>query len=90
MPPDLTHLPSTVPLVSTEGDETGTTSWQPATSEPGELYTVEGQIRGTGAFARGLKHRDPHGASYRRSMTRVALTVLGIGVAVALAAVLLL
>ena len=66
-----------------EGDETGTSDWQPATSEPGELYTYEGRIRGTGAFARGLKHRDPRGASYRRSMTLTAVSVIGIGIALA-------
>ena len=47
--------------------------WSPATSRPGEMYTVEGRIRATGALARGLKNRDPRGRAYRRSMQRVAL-----------------
>jgi hypothetical protein len=69
--------------VPNERDEPGT-DWQPATSEPGELYTYEGRIRGAGAFARGLKHRDARGASYRRSMTRTALSVIGFGLALAI------
>ena len=47
--------------------------WSPATSRPGEIFTVEGQIRATGTLARGLKNRDPRGRAYRRSMQRVAL-----------------
>ena len=35
--------------------------WQPATSEPGEVFTPEGQVASAGAFARGLKRRDPRG-----------------------------
>ena len=66
-----------------EPDEPST-NWQPATSEPGELYTIEGRIRGAGAFARGMKNRDPRVASYRRSMTRTALSVIGIGLALAI------
>jgi hypothetical protein len=65
------------------------TAWQPATSEPGELYTPEGRIRGVGAFASGLKHRNSRSREYRRSMARVAGTVLGIGVAIAVVAILL-
>ena len=64
-------------------------TWHPATSDPGELYTPEGRIRGVGAFASGLKHRDSRSKEYRRSMTRVALIVLGIGVAIAVVAILL-
>lgn len=61
--------------------------WQPATSKPGELYTVEGQIQSVGAFARGLHNRDPRASAYRRSMFRTALVVVAIGVAVVAAAV---
>ena len=50
--------------------------WQPATSRPGELYTVEGRIASVGAFARGITRRDPRGRSYRRSMVRSALWCL--------------
>ncbi len=64
-------------------------AWQPATSDPGELYTIEGRIRGVGAFASGLKHRDSRSKEYRRSMARVAVTVLGVGVAIAALAILL-
>jgi hypothetical protein len=73
--------PSSVRVVPHDGDDTS--DWQPATSEPGDLYTYEGRIRGAGAFARGLKHRDPRGAGYRRAMTRGALAVIGIGAGVA-------
>jgi hypothetical protein len=74
--------------VADQRDEPDST-WQPLTSEPGEIYTVEGRIRGVGAFASGLKHRSPRSSEYRHSMARVALTVLGIGVAVAAVAILL-
>jgi hypothetical protein len=63
--------------------------WQPATSAPGELFTIEGRIRAAGAFARGLQNRDARLAAYRRSMTRVAAVVLGIGGVIALIAALL-
>ena len=66
------------------------TDWQPATSEPGELFTIEGRIRAAGAFARGLQNRDPRLAAYRRSMMRVAAVVVGIGGVFALVAALLL
>lgn len=56
--------------------------WQPATSKPGELYTAEGQIRATGAFARGLVNRDRRLKAYRRSMRRTALMIVGLAVAV--------
>jgi hypothetical protein len=65
------------------------TDWQPATSEPGELFTVEGRIRGAGAFARGLQSRDRRLVGYRRSMWRVAAVVIGIGGLFALVAALL-
>jgi hypothetical protein len=66
------------------------TDWQPATSEPGELFTVQGEIRAAGAFARGLRNRDARLAPYRRSMVRVAAVVLGIGGMLALLAAVLL
>jgi hypothetical protein len=66
------------------------TDWQPATSEPGELFTVEGRIRAAGAFARGLQNRDRRLAAYRRSMARVAAVVIGIGGLLALVAAVLL
>ena len=61
--------------------------WQPATSEPGEVYTAEGRIAAAGVFARGLRRRDPRGAAYRRSMARTGLWF--VATAVALAAVLI-
>lgn len=63
--------------------------WQPATSNPGELYTVEGQIRSVGAFAQGLTNDDPRLAPYRRSMRRTGLVFVGlaIGIGVVLAVV---
>jgi hypothetical protein len=48
------------------------TTWQPATSRPGELFTIEGRIAAAGAFARGLRNQDPRLSSYRRSMLRIA------------------
>ena len=65
------------------------TDWQPATSEPGELFTVEGRIRAAGAFARGLQNRDPRLVAYRRSMRRVAAAVVALGAFFALVAALL-
>jgi len=47
--------------------------WNPATSKPGEIYTVEGRIASAGAFARGLTDRDPRTRAYRRSAARYAL-----------------
>jgi hypothetical protein len=66
-----------------ERDETNASTWQPATSEPGEIYTVEGQIRGIGAFASGLKSRSRGSREYRSSMVRVGATIIGIGVLLA-------
>jgi roadblock/LC7 domain-containing protein len=62
------------------------TDWQPATSEPGELFTIEGRIRAAGAFARGLHSRDRRLDAYRRSMRRVGAVVVAFGVALALLA----
>jgi hypothetical protein len=56
--------------------------WQPATSKPGELFTVEGQSRQAWSFLSGLKRRDRRLQPYRRSMLRSSLAVLGIGLAV--------
>jgi hypothetical protein len=53
-------------------------TWTPATSEPGELYTIEGRIRSVGAFARGLTNRNPRGKRYRSEMQRTGLWV-GLG-----------
>jgi hypothetical protein len=44
--------------------------WQPATSDPGELYTFEGQIRAVGFFARNLKTDDPRLRAHRRTIAR--------------------
>ena len=57
------------------GHQQPTDNWTPATSEPGELYTVEGRIRSVGAFARGLTNPDPRGKGYRRDMQRTGLWV---------------
>lgn len=62
--------------------------WSPATSRPGEIFTVEGEIRSYGALARGLKNRDPRGRAYRRSMQRVALWCVAAAVALVVVAAL--
>jgi hypothetical protein len=64
-------------------------SWQPATSRPGELYTVEGQIRSWGAFARGLRNRDPRLRKYRATMMRGFFLAVGIAVCLIVAVVLI-
>ena len=61
----------------------------PATSEPGELYTFEGQIAAGGAFWRNLKHRNPRGRRHRRQMARTGLWFALAAVAVFVAAILL-
>jgi hypothetical protein len=65
------------------------TDWQPATSEPGELFTPEGRIRAAGAFARGLQSRDPRLVAYRRSMRRVGAAIVAVGGFAAVVAALL-
>lgn len=54
-------------------------NWSPATSRPGEIYTVEGRVRSVGVLARGLRRSSPRGRRYRRAMVftgiRVALTL---------------
>jgi hypothetical protein len=62
-------------------------SWQPATSRPGELFTVEGQLRSGRAFARGLRNRDPRLHGYRRAMLRKAAMAFGAAVVIAVAVV---
>jgi hypothetical protein len=62
--------------------------WQPATSEPGQVYTPEGQIKAVGAFMRGLHDPNPRVAVYRRAGIRMGLMVMAGGIAlVALIAV---
>jgi hypothetical protein len=50
--------------------------WQPATSEPFELYGFEGEHRIRATFLAGLKNRDPRRKQYRRSMQLVVLGLL--------------
>jgi hypothetical protein len=47
--------------------------WNQATSQPGESFTIEGQIASAGAFARGLADPDARTRAYRRAALRVAL-----------------
>lgn len=46
--------------------------WNPATSRPGEIYTIEGRIASAGAFAKGLANRDARAKAYRRAAIRFA------------------
>jgi len=48
----------------------GPDDWQPATSKPGELYTIEGQFRARWAFWRGLKNDHPRAGRWRRELRR--------------------
>ena len=63
-------------------------NWQPATSQPGELYTPEGQIRSARNFASGLFTKDPRRKAYRRQMMRIALLFVVLAVVVVVVAVL--
>jgi hypothetical protein len=63
--------------------------WNPATSEPGEIYTVEGRIASTGAFARGFTNNDPRARAYRRSAMLFALGWLAAGAIVVFVAIML-
>lgn len=76
------------PTVSRFPEPSDPNDWQPATSRPGELYTVEGRIRAGAAFARGAHNKDPRLKEYRRSMRRAALVFVciatGAGVLVAI------
>jgi hypothetical protein len=67
-----------------EPDPHRVTEWTPATSRPGEILTPMGEVDAIGAAARGLRHRDPRGKGYRRTMVRHALTAVGVGVALVL------
>ena len=64
--------------MSSPPDDTSDNDWLAATSRPGELYTVEGQIRSYASFARGLRNRDPRSKAYRRSMRRAGLIMIGL------------
>jgi hypothetical protein len=66
------------------GDES---EWSPATSRPGELFTIEGRIRATGAFWRNAKRNDPRSLPYRRSMWAAALVCSGAAVVAVVIAV---
>jgi hypothetical protein len=64
--------------------------WNPATSRPGEIYTVEGRIAGAGAFARGLANADARARAHRRAAVRFALGwVIAGGITAFVAAMLL-
>jgi hypothetical protein len=67
------------------GDE----EWEETTSRPGGSYTVEGEIKMYGAFARGLAKDDPRLDDYRRSMRSTGVAVAAMGLAVVVALVLL-
>jgi hypothetical protein len=56
--------------------------WEPSSSQPGEMYTPEGQIKAWGALARGLKNDDPRHRRYRRQMQRTGLLIAGAAIAV--------
>lgn len=77
-------------VVPDDPDRQEANEWQPATSQPGELYTVEGQIASAGAFARGLKNRARRSSISRPSVLRPAAIVLALGAIVVLAAILML
>ncbi len=63
--------------------------WNPAVSQPGEIFTVEGQIASAGAFARGLAARDARTRAYRREALRVALGWVTAGAILAFVAIVL-
>ena len=67
-----------------EPDPPTVTEWTPATSRPGEILTPMGEVDAIGAAARGLRHRDPRGADYRRSMVRNGLTAVAVAVGLVL------
>ncbi len=60
--------------------------WQPATSRPGELYTVEGEARARWSFLSGLRYPNPRSKAYRGEMLRIGALLLGLGL-LAIAAV---
>jgi hypothetical protein len=49
--------------------------WSPASSQPGEVFTIEGRIASVGALARGLANRDPRARRSRRAVVRFFLAV---------------
>ena len=55
--------------------------WNPATSNPGEVYTPEGQIKLARAFALGLRNHDPRAKAYRWSMMKPGLVIVALGLA---------
>lgn len=61
--------------------------WSPMTSRPGEIFTIEGQSRARWAALRNVKNRDPRFVAYRNSMIRTGLTIIGLGLAVVVAVV---
>ena len=63
--------------------------WQPATSEPGELFTFEGQMKAYGHFARNLRTDDPRVRAHRRTIARTGWVFVGAAVAVPILAILL-
>jgi hypothetical protein len=62
--------------------------WRPATSRPGELYTVEGEARARWAFLGNLRARDARSRVYRREMLSTGLLLIGLAGLVVLAAAL--
>lgn len=62
--------------------------WRPATSRPGELYTVEGEARARWAFLGNLRARDPRSRLYRREMLRTGLLLIGLAGLIIVAAIL--
>ena len=54
--------------------------WQPGTSKPGEIFTVEGQIKSYGAMTRNFMKKDPRYVAHRRQMMKTGLTILVAGV----------
>ena len=60
----------------------------PVTSRPGEIHTIEGQVRTAGRLPEGLKNRDPRGRPFRRSMHRAAMWYVAVAAAALVVAVL--
>ncbi len=63
--------------------------WQPATSEPGELYTFEGRMRASSHFWRNLKSDEPRAREYQRTIARQGWWFLGAALALPAIAILL-
>ena len=62
--------------------------WQPATSEPGELFTVEGQLRASRNYWRNVKSDEPRARKHRRTIARQGWWFLGIAIAIPAVAIL--